>query len=151
MQKRVCVLHFNDESPCETETVLHLKWWIKIGLLIYTEQSVYKLSTLYHFKIQVVDYCLCPFCLKLHLLLPVESSCWLNRPVGTKEMSRLTGLLALQSVLSSDRRSFTYPKSACFQKSSMAASTERALTGQRYGKDRKPGGSFLMHALVYSG
>lgn len=55
---------------------------------------------------------------------------WLNRPMGTKEMSRLTGLLALQSALSSERRSLTYPKSACFQKISRAVSSECVLTSQ---------------------
>lgn len=72
------------------------------------------------------------FCSTLTLFLPVVSSCWLNSTVGTKEMSILTGLLALQSVFSSKRRSLTYPKSACFQKTSWAASRERALTGQRF-------------------
>lgn len=77
------------------------------------------------------------FCLTLSLFLPVISSCWLNRPVGTKEMSSLTGLWALHSVLSSERRSLTYPKSACFQKSSWAVSRERALRGQRFRQMRK--------------
>lgn len=90
------------------------------------------------------------FCLTLCLFLPVVSSCWLNRPVGTKEMSRLTGLLALQSVLSSERCSFTYPKSACFQKSSWAASREWALTGQRFKKQQQKkthNGSSMMHGM----
>lgn len=66
----------------------------------------------------------------LTVSLPVVSSCWLNRPMGTKEMSRLTSFLALQSALSSDRRSLTYPKSACFQKISRAVSSEWVLTSQ---------------------
>lgn len=65
------------------------------------------------------------------------STCWLNRPVGTKEMSQLTGTVAVQSVWSSESRSFTYPKSACFQKISLAPSTEWALRHQRFGRIRK--------------
>lgn len=73
---------------------------------------------------------------RLTLFLPVVSSCDSTGPWELRKCARLTGLVALQSVLSSERRSLTYPKSACFQKISRAVSSECVLTGQEIKKDQ---------------